>query len=219
MDASNVAPRERIFPTTFRNPLVEIGEKIAAADEACRVFQKQRDQSSWAGFDQARREMLAYLDAFGEVLETLKAVTMRGESFNTATIRMLAHLPASLQHLLDQIPQRIGVLNEIIKGTEVFSNVGRVASGSSLRRFISARDDGHTKWLVWGVLTDDRGVMHLSLRDFRPFVPLLRQLKDEAGPELADLMARDYLEGYVEGFNRLVIRLGTVVSERGPHDA
>jgi hypothetical protein len=216
MDASNVAPRERIFPTTFRNPLVEISDQIAIVNQAYQTYQDKPDQATWAAFDQARREMLAYLQAFGEVLDALKAVTMRGESFNTATIRMLAHLPASMQNLLDQIPQHIGVLNDIIKGTEVFSNVGRVARGSSLRRFSSARDDGQTKRLIWGVLTDDDGVMHITLRDFRPFVPRLLQLEDPSGRELADLLARDFLEGYVRGFNRFMVKLGAVVSEERP---
>jgi hypothetical protein len=214
MDASNVAPRERVFPTTFRNPLLKIGAKIAAADRARQTCREKPDPATWATFDKARREMLAYLNAFNQVLDALKAVTMRGESFNTASIRMLAHLPASMQNLLDQVPQRIGVLNEIIKGTEVFSNVGRAARGSSLSRFCSARDDGVTKWLIWGVLSDDAGVLHLSLRDFRPFVPLL--LKIPGGQELADVLVRDFLQGYVEGFNRFVARLGAIVSEQGP---
>ncbi|MGD9100071.1 MAG: hypothetical protein PVF45_06290 [Anaerolineae bacterium] len=214
MDASNVAPRERVFPTTFRNPLVEIGAEIAAADRARQAYREGPDPATWATFDKARREMLAYLNAFNQVLDALKAVTMRGESFNTASIRMLAHLPASMQNLLDQVPQRIGVLNEIIKGTEVFSNVGRVAQGSSLSRFCSARDDGATKWLIWGVLSDDAGMLHLSLRDFRPFVPLL--LKTPTGRELADSLAHDFLHGYVKGFNRFVARLGAIVSEQKP---
>ena len=162
------------------------------------------------------RKMLAYLQAFGELLNTLKAVTMRGESFNTATLRMLAHLPSSMQNLLDQIPQRISVLNEIIKGTEVFSNVGRVAPNSSLSRFSSARDDGETKQLIWGFLTDDKGTMHITLRDFRPFVPLLLQLRDPPGQALADLLARDYLQVYVQDFNRFIDQLSTFVASEKP---
>lgn len=216
MDASNVAPKERIFPTTFRNPLVEIRERMTIAQQTWQIFRKKPGGASWAAFDHARRELLAYLQAFGELLNALKDVTMRGESFNTATIRLLAHLPASMQHLLDQIPQRIGVLNEIVKGSEVFSNVGQVAPGASLSRFCSARDDGQTKLLVWGVLTDDAGIMHISLRDFRPFVPLLLQLDDPQAQSLADLLARDYLHGYVQGFNQFVARLSAIVREEKP---
>jgi hypothetical protein len=156
---------------------------------------------------------LAYLAAFGEVLDALKALTMRGESFNTATIRLLAHLPASLQHLLDQVPQRISVLNEIIKGSEVFSNVGRVAPGTSLTRFISAKDDGQTKELIWGILTDDQGRMCITLRDFRPFVPLLLALGEG---DLANLLAQDYLDGYVRGLNSFVAELSTLITLKGP---
>jgi hypothetical protein len=211
MNASNVAPRERVFPTTFRNPLVDIREKFAAARESLRACNDQADPQ-WAAFDRARRELLAYLKAFGQVLDALKAVTMRGESFNTATIRMLAHLPPSMQNLMDGIPQRVGALNEIIKGSEVFSNVGRVAPDSTITRFISAKDDGETKELIWGVITDDGDHMHVSLRDFRPFVPQLLALNED---ELANMLAQDYLMTYVRGFNRFILDLGDIVAARG----
>jgi hypothetical protein len=213
MDASNVSPRERVFPTTFRNPLAEIGERFVIARKYCQVYQAHSDADHWLAFDQARRQLLAYLKAFGALLDALKSVTMRGESFNIATIRLLAHLPASMQHLLDQIPQHIGILNEIIKGSEAFSNVGRVAPGTSLTRFISAKDDGQTKELIWGILTDDQEQMRISLRDFRPFVPQLLALGEE---ELADLLARDYLESYVQGLNCFVAELNAIITLKEP---
>ncbi len=209
MDASNVSPQERVFPTTFRNPLTEIRDRFATTRQRYRTYRDDPTPEHWTAFDRARRELLAYLKAFGELLDAVKAVTMRGESFNTATIRLLAHLPPSMQHLLDQIPQRIGVLNEIIKGSEVFSNVGRVAPGSSLARFISAKDDGKTKELIWGILTDDEGRMHISLRDFRPFVFHLLALGEAT---LADLLAQDYLDSYVKGLNRFVADLSTIIA-------
>ncbi len=209
MDASNVSPKERLFPTTFRNPLTEMLAQYDATHEAYRSYQEQSNPMNWQTFDQARRALLAYLDAFGKLLEALKAVTMRGESFNTATLRLLAHLSPSTQHWLDQIPQHISVLNEIVKGNEVFSNVGRVTCGSTLTRFVSAKDDGVTKELVWGFLTDDTERMRVSLRDFRAHVPRLMALGEES---LADLLAQDYLDEYVTGFNRFVARLGTLIS-------
>ncbi|MBN1955455.1 MAG: hypothetical protein JW900_10450 [Anaerolineae bacterium] len=211
MDASNVSPQERVFPTTFRNPLIEIYNQWDTAWERYRAYRAQPTSFHWSAFDRTRRELLAYLGAFGEMLHALKGVTMRGESFNTATIRLLAHLPPSMQHLMDQIPQHIGVLNEIIKGSEVFSNVGRVAPGSTLARFISARDDGETKELIWGILSDDQGRTWISLRDFRPFVPLLVAAGES---DLANLLARDYLFSYVEGFNRFLLRLGELVAAK-----
>jgi hypothetical protein len=213
MDASHVSPKERIFPTTFRNPLTEIDAKFKTTQERLLAYRAQSDAAHWRSFDRTRRELLAYLKAYGQVLDALKAVTMRGESFNTATIRLLAHLPASMQRLLDQIPQHIGVLNEIVKGNEVFSNVGRVAPGSSLTRFISAKDDGQTKELVWGVLTNAQGQMVISLRDFRPFVPMLLAIGEAT---LANMLAQDYLESYVKGFNHFVAELSTIISLKSP---
>jgi hypothetical protein len=213
MDASNVSPRERVFPTTFRNPLTEIRQRFVIAQDRYRAYRVHADSDHWLDFDRARRELLTYLKAFGELMDTLKAVTMRGESFNTATIRLLAHVPPSMQNLLDQIPQHIGVLNEVIKGSEVFSNVGRVAPGTSLKRFISAKDDGQTKELIWGILTDDQGQMHITLRDFRPFVPHLLSMGET---ELADLLTKDYLDSYVQGLNRFVAELSTLVAVKEP---
>ena len=212
MDASHVSPKERVFPTSFCNPLTEIPGCFKVTQERYQAYRARPDPARWSTLDQARRELLAYLAAFGELLDALKALTMRGESFNTATIRLLAHLPASMQHLLDQVPQRISVLNEIIKGSEVFSNVGRVAPGTSLTRFISAKDDGQTKELIWGILTDDQGRMRITLRDFRPFVPLL--LASGEG-DLANLLAQDYLEGYVHGLNSFVAELSTFITLKG----
>src|SRR5262249_27308593 len=96
------------------------------------------------------------------------------------------------------------VLNEIIKGEEVFSNVGRVASGSTLRRFITAKDDNQQKTLAWGVVTDDQDVIHVSLRDFRPHVQVLQ---DIGMSSLADLIAQDFLDSYTDGFNLFIREL------------
>lgn len=213
MDAGNVAPKARLFPTTFRNPLPTIIPLFAEVQEHYTGYRLKQDAAHWDTFDEARRRLLAHLKAFGGFLDTLKAITMRGESFNTATLRLLGHLPPSVQHILDQIPQHIGVLNEVIKGNEVFSNLGRVAPHTSPRRFTSAKDDGATKELVWGILTDDTGAMHISLRDFRPFVPLLYAA--DAAP-LADRLAQDYLDSYVAGFNRFVGELATLTGAQKP---
>jgi hypothetical protein len=215
MDAGHVSPAERLYPTTFRNPLAEILALFDETEQRYSAYAAQTTTEAWAGFDQARRELLAYLKTFGAIMDAIKAVTMRGESFNTATLKLLGHLPPSFQYLLDQIPQRIGVLNDILKGSEVFSNVGRVAPGSTLRRFISAKDDGATKELVWGVMTDDAGAMRLSLRDFRPFAAHLIAL-DEA--PLADLLAQDYLDSYASGLNRFAAHLGALVTAKAAHD-
>ncbi len=214
MDASNVSPHERLFPTTFRNPMTGIPQVLEEAKQHYLTYRADPIPENWAIFDQQRRELLAYLKAFGDLLDTLKAVTMRGESFNTATIRLLGHLPPSMQNLLDSIPQRIGMLNEIIKGSEVFSNVGRVAPGSTLRRFTSAKDDGKTKELVWGILTDDTDTLHVSLRDFREFVPLILA---QGHADLAAALAQDYVDSYVDTLNRLMRDLSHLIVAKGPH--
>ncbi len=208
MDASFVAPRERIFPITFRNPLSGIFDVY---DETLEVLKSYRTQLGndrvFAVFDERRRELFSYLRAFGEILDSIKAIAMRGESINLATLKMIAHLPLPMQALLNQIPERVGILNEIIKGEEVFSNVGRVAADSSLVRFLSAKDDGRAKLLVWGILTDDQGRMHITLRDFRPHVAPLIQ----AGhADLANRLAEDYVESYAATLSDLAGHLAEI---------
>ncbi len=213
MDATDVDPHERLFPTTFRNPLTDFPKVFQATADAYPVYRETEAAEAWREFDTARRRLLAYLEAFGRVMDAIKAVTMRGESFNTATLQLLGHLPSAMQELLNAIPQRIGVLNEVLKGSEVFSNVGRVAAGSSLRRFNSAKDDGPAKTLVWGVLTDDRNVLHVSLRDFRPFISLLWE---HGETDAARKLSQEYLDHYVIGLNDFVRIVSKFVAVKGP---
>jgi len=167
------------------------------------------DETAVEQFEQARRALYRELFAFGAFLHSLRDSTMRGKSFTASMLRLLGNLPSSMQNMLDQIPQRIGLLNEIIKGTEVFSNVGQVAPTSSLTRFASARDDGVTKLLIWGIMSDAKGHLVVTLRDFRPHVaPLLRQGR----ADLADALARDYLEAYANCVNTLVGRIQRIMA-------
>jgi hypothetical protein len=208
MDASFVSPRERVFPVTFRNPLTGLFDTF---DETMSVLKSYRvsqsNDHSYADFDVQRRELYSYLRAFGETLAAIKGIAMQGETINIATLKLLAHLPPSMQHLLNQIPQRVEVLNEIVKGEEVFSNVGKVAAESSLVRFLSAKDDGRAKRLVWGILTDDQGRLHITLRDFRPHVvPLLQNGYED----LAQMLAKDYVESYSATLSNLAGHLAEI---------
>jgi hypothetical protein len=116
-----------------------------------------------------------------------------------------------LQRLLDDIPGRFDVLNDIIKGREVFSNVGAVAKTSTLRRFITAKDDNDKKTLAWGVITDAHNVMRVTLRDFRPHVALLESIGQE---DMARHLVKDYLVSYVRGLNQYVLDLRRITITR-----
>ncbi|UCG82350.1 MAG: hypothetical protein JSW38_09115, partial [Dehalococcoidia bacterium] len=93
------------------------------------------------------------------------------------------------------------MLNDLIKGREVFSNVGAVAPSSTLTRFSTAKDDNDKKALAWGVITDKDGVMCITLRDFRPHVGMLEACGRK---DLATRIAQDYLEIYAHGLNDFV---------------
>jgi hypothetical protein len=199
IDASSVDPKERIYPTTFRNPFPNVWEQHTRALEA---VQKRPKNAS-----DIRLEYLTTLHAFGVLMEQHKIVSLRGESISTATLKLLGHLPAPLQRLLESVPGRVDVVNDAVRGQEVFSNVGRVASGSSLTRFNTAKDDNEKKTLAWGVLTDAAGVLHLSLRDFRPHVGVLTSLNKR---ELAKHITADYLNAFSNGFNQFIADLLTI---------
>ncbi len=209
MDASLMAPRERTYPATFRNPLSGLIGAYNAASAALDDYNKSHKDDQWATFSARRDELFAYLNAFGQVLDAIKAIAMRGESAQTATTRLLAHLPASMQSLLISLPERVEILGEVLKGEEVFSNMGRAARGTSVARYEGPRDDGHSKVLVWGILTDGAGRMRISLRDFRPHVAPLVAAGHTA---LANALAHDYVESYAATLTSTVQRLGEIAT-------
>jgi hypothetical protein len=209
MDASAVDPRERLHPATLRNPCPDLLPRLEHCDALARSLSRNADAHDRKAFEQARFELVGDLVTFGATLRALREITTRGEGFPTAALKLMAHLPQPMQSLLDLIPQKIDVLNEIVKGVEVFSNIGQVTRGSSLTRFASSRDDGDTKILIWGIMTDAQGGLQITLRDFRPHVgPLLAN----GYQALAELLAVDFLAAYADTTNRMIRRIQRVLA-------
>ncbi|MFQ5615131.1 MAG: hypothetical protein ACE5GO_01540 [Anaerolineales bacterium] len=208
VDASLSNPRDRVYPMTFNVPL----EALDLLDLHAKTLKALTDYQTRAGsgmaeyerFDQLQRTYLATLAGFGNVMNRAKGIAIEGKSASVGTIKLLAHLPAPIQKMLDKIPGRFDLLNDIIKGREVFSNVGAVARDSTLARFTSAKDDNNKKTLVWSVITSANQTMHLSLRDFRPHVG---QLITIGRKDLATQIVADYLKAYAMGLNRYVSEL------------
>ena len=213
MDASLKVPRERIYPLNMEAPLAELNllslhEQTMKMLAACEASTEDR-AAMYAGFDRYQKTYLASLAGFGAILSKAKEIAIRGESASVGALKLLAHLPLPLQRILDKIPERFDLLNNILKGREVFSNVGAVAPGSSLCRFITAKDDNARKELAWGIVTDSQGVMRISLRDFRPHVAALEKIGRK---DLANLIAQDYLNAYAEGLNCYIRDLSRIAS-------
>ena len=208
IDASQHNPRERLYPMSFEVPLKDLDfvELHTHTFQALHTYEKTSTDRAlhFAAFDQLQRTYLATLAGFGAVLGKAKEIALLGESASVGSIKLLAHLPTPLQRLLDDVPGRFNVLNDIIKGREVFSNVGAVASASTLTRFITAKDDNDKKTLAWGVITDAQGVMRVTLRDFRSHVAMLEAIGQKS---LAQRLAQDYLAAYVSGLNQYVLDL------------
>lgn len=205
IDASRHDPRERVYPMTFWNPLTDVVRIHYDTMQALQVYQNDPGQrNSFQNFEKLRAEYLRLVAGFGQLLAKYKDIALRGQSPGTLSIKALAHLPPMVQQWFSNIPGKFDVMNEVIKGEEVFSNVGRVAPGSTLRRFITAKDDNRQKTLCWGALTDDHGIVHLSLRDFRPHVKVLHDLNMGM---IAQMLTQDYLNAYAEGFNQYIREL------------
>jgi hypothetical protein len=209
VDATRHNPRDRLYPITFEVPLNDLDlldchEEVMAALAAYKQATGDRS-AAYTKFDRLQRNYLERLGAFAVWLGGAKRIANAGESFSIGNINLLlGHLPTPVQRLLDKLPERFDLLNDLIKGREAFSNVGVVAPSSSLIRFISAKDDNEKKSLIWGVITDAKGVMRVSLRDFRPHVGLLIT----AGyKELAGRITQHYLDSYALGLNRFVQEL------------
>lgn len=208
MDASRRSPRERLYPLSLEAPLVEL-DLLGLHQRALRSLADYQaasgDRSAlYQAFDQNRRQYLAALSGLGAIFNKLKEIAIAGESVSAGAIKMLAHLPPALQTWLDGLPTRVGMLNDLLKGREVFSNVGAVVASSTLRRFVTAKDDNEQKQLVWGLITGADGVLRLSLRDFRPHVAALQAI---GRADLAQKITQDYLDAYAEGFNRYLADL------------
>jgi len=205
VDASKRSPRDRVYPMSFDVPLAEL-DFLNLHRQAIECLDSYKNYDGdrtelYRKFDEVQRLYLATLAGFGAVMTRAKVIAHAGESGSVGTIKLLAHMPTPLQRMLDDIPGRFEVLNDIIKGREIFSNVGAVVPSSTLTRFITAKDDNEKKTLAWGVITTADHVMRISLRDFRPHVPLLSAIGRK---DLAIRIAKDYLETYAIGLNRFI---------------
>lgn len=219
VDASPQDPQERLFPITFRNladNLVWIWDDTWEAYQAYRRIEPPDTPEGIEAirkFALKRTFLIGNLRAFGFILAANKSVALHGNSLNIAILKLLAHLPTPLQKLLNSIPELFPVLNEVIKGDEVYSNVGRIAKGSTITRFMSAKDDGNTKALIWGVMTDDNNRLIVTMRDFRPHVKPLA-IADRL--DIARLMAQDYVVTYTADLIGLVARLTAMLQAETP---
>ena len=205
VDASLKTPRERIYPLNVEVPLMELN-LLSLHNQTMKLLNAYESATQektvvYAGFDHYQRLYLASLAGFGAYLTRAKEMATQGQNVSAGAIKLLAHLPSPLQKLLDKIPEKFDLLNNLLKGREVFSNVGAVVSGSTLTRFITAKDDNTQKQLAWGVMTDAKNVMRIHLRDFRPHVDTLLGIGRK---DLASLITQDYLDAYADGLNAFV---------------
>jgi hypothetical protein len=208
VDASLGSPRERIHPMSFEVPLqsldlLQLHERSLMALDAYERGSGDRS-ALYARFDELQRSYLLALAGFGEVLSRVKEIATHGETDTMSSLKLLAHMPAPLQRLLDRYSGSFEWMNDMIKGREVFSNIGKVSHTSTLSRFMTAKDDNDKKDLAWGILTDKDDNMHITLRDFRPHVAVLASHGEKF---LADDMAQDYLDAYARGLNQYIAEL------------
>ncbi|MEM6284836.1 MAG: choline/carnitine O-acyltransferase [Chloroflexota bacterium] len=214
IDASRYDPRERLFPSLFRSPLPsfdrEHNQLVALRQQATRRRAFGSNRRAVEDFERERQNYLGYLEAYIAVMRKYREIATSGESMGATAIRLIAGLPnKGLQKLADEIPGHLSIVNDAIKGEEVFSNVGRVTAGSSIARFASAKDDNNKKVLVWGVMTNDVNELYITLRDFRePILDIVR----EGHLEAAQLITQDFLDSYMRGLYRFAGEMQDIIA-------
>lgn len=212
MDASLKSPRERVYPMNVEVPLMDLN-LLGLHAQTLNLLQTYKSSAGaertklFNDFNHLQKIYLASLAGFGTYLSRAKEVGSQGQSASVGAIKLLAHLPLPIQRLLDKIPERFEVLNNLIKGREVFSNVGAVAPNSSLTRFMTAKDDNDQKQLAWSIITDAKGALNMNLRDFRPHVSALTAIGRK---DLAEQITQDYLDAYVRGANAYIRELSQI---------
>ena len=210
IDASLDDPQTRLHIVVFRNMLYNLVWIWDDTWDAYQAYRRIEPPDTPEGivalseFSRKQAHLIGILRAFSLLLAANKAVGRRGNSLSVAMSELLVGLPMWLQHILNLLPENLPVLNEVIKGDEIYSNVGRVAEGSSLSRFITVKDDGNAKELAWGIMTDDQGRMIVTMRDFRPHVKPLAEI---GRLDLARTLAQDYVVAYTNDLIGLVARL------------
>ncbi|MCP5101324.1 MAG: SUMF1/EgtB/PvdO family nonheme iron enzyme [Chloroflexi bacterium] len=213
VDASRSNPRDRVAPMTFEVPMTHLDmiNRHQQTLAALSVYERsaRNRKVAYAHFNKLQHDYLTMLASLGRVLKSLKEKALIGESLSIESIKLIANLPTPLQRQLDKIPSYFDEINDVIKGREVFSNVGVVAPNSSLIRFITAKDDNEKKELVWGAITDTNGILRVTLRDFRPHV---RQLTAVRRHDVAVLITNDLLNSYATGLNQFVRDLLRIMS-------
>ncbi|NWF65523.1 MAG: hypothetical protein HXY38_14595 [Chloroflexi bacterium] len=214
MDASLKNPRDRVHPMNLEVPLKDLNLLVMHAQtlQALEEYETHpaNDRTElFERFNKMQKTYLAMLAGFGMYLARAKEIAAQGENPAAGAIKLLAHLPQPIQRLLDKIPEQFEVLNNLIKGREVFSNVGAVVPTSTLTRFMTAKDDNNQKQMAWGIITDANSILRIHLRDFRPHIPLLL---NSGRKDLAALITQDYLDAYATGFNRYIRDLSRITT-------
>lgn len=217
IDASRYDPKERLFPSTFRSPMPDLRTEHEALlqllqmDEPnplLRLLGNRSDRDKINAFLNQREHYLGYLRAFSVLMQKYREIALNGGSMSATAIRLIAGLSPAMQKIVNDIPGQFSVVNDAIKGEEVFSNVGRVVPTSSITRFASAKDDNDKKVLVWGVMTDVDDQLTVTLRDFRPTV---LELARNGHPQVAQAVTADFLTAYVDGLYAFSHQLREIV--------
>jgi hypothetical protein len=204
VDASRQNPQARVHPMSFGLPLraIELYRLHQKTIQALNAYDQLHGH--YETFDEQQRYYLATLAGLAAVLSRSKEIAAGGESTAVGALKLLAHVPAPLQQWLNEIPSQFDLLNDLIRGREVLSNIGAVVEGSTLTRFMTAKDDNEQKTLAWGIITDAEQCLHITLRDFRPHVAALVRAGQS---DLANRIAYDYAVTYGQGLNRFVREL------------
>lgn len=199
-------PRERIYPLLFEVPvrelrLLQLHQETLAALVAYETAAPHDRLHTYTEFDKLQRHYLATLAGFGQILAAAKQMAQSGHSRGQEVVRMVAGLPPSMKNLFDQLSDRSEILNNVLRGSEIFEWVDVSTSVNSVSRFMGGKEDSDQKTLVWSGLLDAHENLTLTLRDFRPE---LVALVAGGRQQLAKQLSEHYLVSYARGVNTFI---------------
>lgn len=206
IDATERDPKERLYMTSIRPNDLPKGllEQLAQL-----LHPRSATTNSFPTIMRGVNERLAET---GLIFRKKFNLARQGRSFSTKASRLFVASPYPMRDAGDWVTEQVKGLRTRVKGDELFSNLGQMPPWSTATRFMSARSSGKAQQRVWGIMTDNRQQLMITLRDFHPFTVML--IRNGQG-HLAASILQDYLNAFGDTLLLLAQRLASLLESAG----
>ncbi|WP_236339979.1 hypothetical protein [Paenibacillus plantiphilus] len=187
VDVTERDPKERLYMTSIRPDDLPQGllEQLAQL-----IHLRSARLNSFPTIMTGINERLAEA---GLIFRKKFHLALQGKSFSTKASRLFVASPYPMRDAGDWVTEQVKGLQTRVKGDELFSSLGQMPPWSTAIRFMSARSKGKTQQRVWGIMTDNRQRLMITLRDFHPLTVML--IRNGQG-NLAASILQDYLNSF-----------------------